>query len=791
MEHVDVVIVGAGLSGVGMAARLRRARPHSSLLVLESRTAIGGTWDLFRYPGVRSDSDMYTLGYAFRPWTEPQAIADGESIRRYILDTVDDERLAPHIRLSTRVVTAEWSSETATWTLTTESTERTERTESTDAVPGVERRQLTCSFLAICSGYYRYDEGYAPAIPGAESFAGDLVHPQHWPTGLDYTDKRVVIVGSGATAVTLVPAMAASAAHVTMLQRSPTWIAPVPSRDHLADRLRGWIPAKLAYSLVRAKNIASSILTYQLARRRPATMKSILTRSARAKLPAGFDVATHLSPTYDPWDQRLCAIPDGDLYRAISRGAADIVTDRIERITPTGVELVSGRTLDADVIVTATGLNLLALGGIAIAVDGREVDVATTLAYKGMMLAGVPNLSLTIGYTNASWTLKADLVARYVIRLLSRMERRGDDSVTPIAPASIERGDRRSLIDLTSGYVQRSVDRMPKQGERSPWRLHQNYLRDFALFRLGRLTDDVRFTRAHRREPDALALAGTGTVTVRGTTLRYRSTGDGPPILMLHGIGQSLEDFIEQHERMSGSHRVISVDLPGFAFSERTPGTATLHSTADIMPDLLDALGVTGAIPVVGNSLGGAVAMDLAVRHPHRVSALVLVDSAGFGQEVVVTLRLLAVRPIGALLMRPSPRTSRRTVQAIFRDPAAVTSERVRRAYDFARRPDHARTLLDLARDLGTGRGVRPEWRASLLAGLRARDIPILLLWGDRDRILPFTHLAAAREELPDAEAHVFERTGHMPQIERPDEFAEVVGEFLARRVQGASAAAG
>ncbi len=427
-EHADVLIVGAGLSGVGAAAHLRRDCPEKTFVILESRPAVGGTWDRFRYPGVRSDSDMFTLGYSFRPWTDAKAIAPGASIRDYIRATVADEQLEDRIRLQHRVLEASWSSATARWTVTVA---RTGQAEYRDGQPVEETVTLTCSFLFVCSGYYRYDEGFAPALAGAESFGGQIVHPQHWPADLDYAGKRVVVVGSGATAVTLVPSMAAEAAQVTMLQRSPSYIAPLPSTDRRADSLRRYFPGGLAYGLTRAKNIGSSMLSYQLSRRRPEKMKAILRGAAVKLLPDGYDVDTHLSPAYNPWDQRLCLSPDADLYRAVSRGDVEIVTDRIDRITPGGIQLTSGRALEADIIVSATGLNLLAVGGMTLVVDGHRVVLPDTLTYKGMMLDGVPNFAMTIGYTNASWTLKADLVARYVNRALCYLDRHHFDCPDP------------------------------------------------------------------------------------------------------------------------------------------------------------------------------------------------------------------------------------------------------------------------------------------------------------------------------------------------------------------------
>ncbi|MFI2665935.1 flavin-containing monooxygenase [Micromonospora carbonacea] len=492
-DHVDVLIVGAGLSGVGAACHLRRACPDKTYAVLEARAAIGGTWDLFRYPGVRSDSDMFTLGYSFKPWTNPRAIADGESIRAYVRDTAREHGVDRHIRFHHRVLAARWDSATARWTV------RAHRDDTGEDVT------VTCGFLFVCSGYYRYDAGHTPDLPGVDSYTGRLVHPQHWPADLDHTGARVVVIGSGATAVTLVPELARRAAHVTMLQRSPTYVIALPSRDVLADALRRWLPAKAAYPVVRWKNVLLGTANYQLSRRAPTLVRRYLRRAASGRLPAGYDVDRHFSPRYDPWDQRLCVAPDGDLFAALGGGRADVVTDRIDTFTPTGIRLASGVELTADVVVTATGLDLLALGGMTLTVDGRDVDLAATVAYKGMMLSQVPNFAMTIGYTNASWTLKADLVATYVCRLLRHLDATGQQVVTPLAPAG---GPLEPIIDLKAGYVLRSVDALPKQGVAAPWRLHQNYVRDLLLMRHGRLTDaGVRFSRApqasaaQRRDP--------------------------------------------------------------------------------------------------------------------------------------------------------------------------------------------------------------------------------------------------------------------------------------------------
>ena len=476
-QHVDVLIVGAGLSGIGAASHLRSRCPGKSFTILEARDAIGGTWDLFRYPGIRSDSDMFTLGYGFRPWQEAKAIADGPSIRTYIRDTARDNDIERHIRFHHRVVRADWSSADARWTV------EAERTDTQETV------HLTADFLFGCTGYYRYDEGFTPRFEGRERFKGEIIHPQHWPEDLDYTGKRVVIIGSGATAVTLVPAMAERAAHVTMLQRSPSYVVSLPGSDAIADFLRRKLPAKLAYPIVRWKNVLLATLFFRASRRWPNFMKKVIRKGVERRLPAGYDVDTHFQPRYNPWDQRVCLVPDEDLFQAIRKGSASVVTDRIETFTETGLKLESGAELDADIIVTATGLNLLMIGGMKIAVDGRELDLSEAVTYKGMMFCGVPNMAYALGYTNASWTLKCDLVGQYVCRLINHMDAHGYTAATPRHPdrsVAIE-----PLLDFNSGYVLRSIENLPKQGSRAPWKLHQNYPRDVLLMRHGAIEDEA------------------------------------------------------------------------------------------------------------------------------------------------------------------------------------------------------------------------------------------------------------------------------------------------------------
>ncbi|MGW4535062.1 flavin-containing monooxygenase [Nocardia sp. NPDC004340] len=466
-EHLDVVIVGAGLSGIGAAYRLQTEQPGRSYAVLEARDALGGTWDLFRYPGIRSDSDMFTLGYPFKPWRDAQSIADGPSILRYITETAAENGIDRHIRFGTKVVAAEWNSGESRWTLTLE-----QRTGDQ-----VEHRTLTCGFLYSCSGYYNYDQGHNPVFPGIDDFAGTVVHPQFWPEDLDYAGKRVVVIGSGATAVTLVPAMAEQAELVTMLQRSPTWISAVPGRDKVADRIRELLPADLAHRLIRTKNILFNIGFYQYCRRRPEAAKKLLTGLTTRILKDEALVAEHFTPDYNPWDQRLCAVPNADFFKAMRKGQAEVVTDHIETFVPEGIRLKSGKVIEADVVVTATGLQLLAFGGIDLVVDGTPVALSEQFVWQGTMLTGVPNFAVCIGYTNASWTLRADLTSRLVCKVLGYMERNGYTAVVPEPDRALR---ERPLLDLASGYVQRSIGDFPRQGDRNPWTVRQNYLLDTA-----------------------------------------------------------------------------------------------------------------------------------------------------------------------------------------------------------------------------------------------------------------------------------------------------------------------
>jgi cation diffusion facilitator CzcD-associated flavoprotein CzcO len=478
VNELDVLIVGAGLSGVGAAYRITTEHPQRSYAVLESREAIGGTWDLFRYPGIRSDSDAFTMSYPFRPWASRKAIAPGEEIRTYVQETAADAGIDQHIRFGTTVRSASWSSAAARWTVLAD-----ER-----GTPVT----YSCKFLYLCTGYYSYEAPHTPEFPGVADFAGQVIHPQFWPKDLDYAGKRVVVIGSGATAVTLVPSMAPTAAHVTMLQRSPSYVLAMPEVDHVAELLKKVLPAKTAHTIVRAKNMALLQAIYELSRRKPGLARKIARKGAVAFLKDETYVDTHFKPKYDPWDQRLCLVPDGDLFKAIRDGSASVVTDTIDHFVPEGIKLSSGAVLEADIVISATGLTLRRFGDLELDLDGVPVDLADTVAYRAMMVSGVPNFGFCFGYSNNSWTLRADMSARYLCRLLAHMDANSYDVATPTLPGKV---GRQPFLDLSSGYVTRGIASFPKAGDRGPWRVSQNHLKLAATFKRNDLDEDMTFAR--------------------------------------------------------------------------------------------------------------------------------------------------------------------------------------------------------------------------------------------------------------------------------------------------------
>ncbi|MCI5043119.1 MAG: NAD(P)/FAD-dependent oxidoreductase [Aquisalinus sp.] len=475
--HVDVLIIGAGISGLSAAWHLQKHCPDKSYAILEQRAQIGGTWDLFRYPGIRSDSDMYTLGYRFKPWTHEKAIASGDAILSYLNETADEHSIRQHIQFNREVLTMHWSSEEARWHVSARNTE----TGTTD--------RYTCSFVSVCAGYYNYKAGYTPEFEGRADFQGDIIHPQHWPKELDYSDKRVVVIGSGATAVTLIPSMAERAAHITMLQRSPSYVVSRPAEDKIAQAMMKVLPASWVYTLIRWRNVLLQMYMFRSARKNPQKARDFVLDLLKEELPENYDIDRHFTPSYDPWDQRLCLVPDSDLFQAISNGSASVVTDHIDRFTPDGILLESGNTLPADIIVTATGLDLHNFGGACVYVDDREVHSGEVMTYKGMMYSDVPNMSATFGYTNASWTLKADLTSEYMCRILNHMDKEGVQICTPrltdptIVPEPV--------VDFSSGYFKRAEHKMPKQGSTKPWRLNQNYALDILEMRFGKIDDGI------------------------------------------------------------------------------------------------------------------------------------------------------------------------------------------------------------------------------------------------------------------------------------------------------------
>ncbi len=477
MNHVDVIVVGAGLSGIGAGYHLQDKSPDRSYMILERRADIGGTWELFRYPGIRSDSDMYTLGYSFEPWTEAKAIADGPDILAYVKRTAAKYGIDRHIRFGHHVKSAAWSTQDARWTVT--------------ALCEGREVQYSCNFLFMCSGYYNYAQGHTPDFPGVGDFAGQIIHPQFWPETLDYAGKQVVVIGSGATAVTIVPEMAKAAGHVTMLQRSPTYVVSRPAEDAVANRLRALLPAKLAYGITRWKNVLFGMYFFRAARKYPAQVKERIIGMVRDQLGPDYDIATHFTPRYNPWDQRLCLVPDADLFDSIKAGTSSVVTDRIDHFDAAGIALESGKRIDADIVVTATGLELQLLSDVAFTVDGQARDLSKTFNYKGMMYSDMPNLASSFGYTNASWTLKADLTCGYVTRLLNTMKKRNMRQVTPRIASDLE---AMPFLDFSSGYVTRAMERFPKQGNKQPWQVHQNYAKDIMMLRFGSVDDEMEFS---------------------------------------------------------------------------------------------------------------------------------------------------------------------------------------------------------------------------------------------------------------------------------------------------------
>jgi monooxygenase len=483
--HFDVIIIGAGLSGIGAACHLKRNCPNKTFAMLEGRSNIGGTWDLFKYPGIRSDSDMHTFAYSFKPWTYDKTISDGATIMKYLNETIDDYELRKHIKYNHWISEVFWSSDEDKWTV------KGKNNESNEVI------QLSCNFLISCTGYYDYDEGYTPDFKGLENYKGQFVHPQKWTNDIEYENKEVIIIGSGATAVTLLPTMAEKTKHITMLQRSPTYMMSLPEHDKFSKVVKRWLPSKIAHFLARWKHVLGQIYFYKISKKKPKEVRYFIKKEIRKVLGEDYDVETHFNPKYNPWDQRICAVVDNDLFDAINEGKCTIVTDYIDSFTEKGILLQSGKELEADLVVSATGLKIKFVGGINIKVDGKTIDPSDLVNYKGMMLQDVPNMAMIAGYTNASWTLKSDLVGEYICRLLHHMDKKGLTSCTPTL--SDNNVITEPASDLASGYIQRALDELPKQGDKYPWKLNQNYIKDMIALRFKSIDDGYLVFKSRKK----------------------------------------------------------------------------------------------------------------------------------------------------------------------------------------------------------------------------------------------------------------------------------------------------
>jgi cation diffusion facilitator CzcD-associated flavoprotein CzcO/pimeloyl-ACP methyl ester carboxylesterase len=781
---VDVLIVGAGISGIGAACYLQKRQPRRTYAIVEARGAIGGTWDLFRYPGIRSDSDLYTFGYEFKPWRNEKSIASGDAILEYLRETVEENGIGEHIRFHHTVKRGSWSSERARWTV------EVERSDTGKLV------SFDCAHLFAAAGYYRYDQGYRPHFQGEECFTGPIVHPQHWPENLDYRSKRVVVIGSGATAVTLLPALARTAAHVTMLQRTPTYIMPLPSRDRIAKFLQKLLPATTAHALIRRKNIVLQRLFFRFCQRFPNRARAFIRATNLEHLPKGYPVDEHFKPPYDPWDQRLCAVPDGDLFAAIRAGTVAIVTDRIETFTERGIRLVSGRALEADIIVTATGLNVQLLGGITLTVDGKPVRAADKLAFKGMMLNGVPNFAFAVGYTNSSWTLKIGLLWEHYCRLLDHMDRHGYAICVP------ERGDpnmpTRPLLEFGAGYVKRALPDLPRQGPAAPWVMSMDYFLDTKVLREAPVEDpNLRFyatPRAEARQPREERMgsaavnpqtARAGRIRVRELEFAYDVRGAGEPLVLLPGVTMrrlmwpdALCDMLADRGFL-----VVRLDNRDAGDSSRVDAappeiravllrsiigleSAVPYRLEDMAEDVFGVMAALGheQFHVAGASMGGMIAQTMAIMRPSRLRTLTSVMSTPGGRRYSLG-RPSALR---ALLKRP----------AVGREAQLTQMMSLFRVLHGDELPFDEDAARQLALDGGTSPAAAARQLCAIfdgsmrrLAKLRGVRTPTLVIHGSIDPLLPLRGARAMARIMPKAELLVVRGMGHafpgcvLPQI--------------------------
>ncbi|MBP3036486.1 alpha/beta fold hydrolase [Arthrobacter sp. zg-ZUI100] len=753
VEHLDVLIVGAGLSGIGAACRLRKDHPGRTIALLESRGRAGGTWDLFRYPGIRSDSDLYTFGYDFRPWREEKAIADGPGILRYLEDTAAEYGVDTLVRYHQRVVSADFSSQESHWKV------RVERTRQAGPAPDGsvpepvgtgEFLDLTAGWIFNAAGYYRYDQGYAPELPGTERFAGRVVHPQHWPEDLAVEGKRVAVIGSGATAVTLVPALAELGAEVTMVQRTPTYILPIPAEDPIARRLRGVVGPERTGRIMAEVSARRQRAIWSLCQRWPRAARSVIRAIQRRAVPAGFDLETHLNPPYGPWDQRLCAVPDGDFFAALRSGRAQMVTGQTTAFTERGIRLASGAEVEADVVVTATGFTIQVLGGMELRVDGAAVQLPQTVAYRGVMLSGVPNMAFAIGYTNASWTLKIGLLTQWFSRLLTHMDRHGYTAAVPVTPADLP---TRPLLDFGAGYVQRSLDALPRQGTQAPWLMTMNFLADRKDLQKGALVDEHLHFHGPEVRVGVNGVPDRFTTLANGVRLCYREDGpdDGEPVVLLSGLGMDLTSWpaqfteglaaqgyrvIRPDNRDSGRSSRMQTPTPSLlmqALGRPVPGAYRIEDMANDVVGLLDHLGLERA-HIMGMSLGGMIAQSVAAHHPDRTLSLTsLISTTGAreaGAAALSTKRRLAARPARNReeFVRARVGMMQHLAGRTYPADAAVEEELAGAAWDRGAFPDGG---TGRSRQLGAINASQD--RTADLAGITA---PTLVIHGDRDPIV-------------------------------------------------------
>ena len=800
VEHLDVLIIGAGLSGIGAACRLRTDHPGRSIALLEARGRAGGTWDLFRYPGVRSDSDLYTFGYDFRPWREEKAIADGPSILRYLEETAAEYGVDALIRYRRRVVSANWSSRDARWNVRVEHTFTPAPGPDGTAVEPEGTGQfaeLTAGWIFNAAGYYRYDRGYTPELPGADQFSGRVVHPQHWPGDLNVAGKRVAVIGSGATAVTLVPALAELGAQVTMVQRTPTYILPIPAEDPIARRLHGVVGPERTGRIMAEISARRQRAIWAFCQRWPRVSRRIIRAIQGRELPKGFDLDTHLNPPYGPWDQRLCAVPDGDFFTALRSGRAEMVTGLAAQFTEHGITLESGQEVEADVVVTATGFTIQVLGGMELRLEGVPVNLADRVAYRGVMLSGVPNMAFAIGYTNASWTLKIGLLTRWFSRLLTHMDRHGYTAAVPVAPADL---DLRPLLDFGAGYVRRSLDSLPRQGTEAPWLMSMNFLADRRDLQKGALVDEhLHFSGPDGADPraaeaDRFATLGTG------VRMCYRAEGpdDGEPVVLIAGLGLDLTSWpepfvagltaagyrvIRPDNRDAGRSSAMGTPTPTLlhqALARPMPGAYRVEDMADDVVGLLDCLNLPRA-HLVGMSLGGMIAQAVAAHYPARTLTLTSVISTtgarGTGAAALSTKRRFAARP---------PRSREEFIHA------RVGMMRHLAGRTHPADPDTEAAAAGVAWDRGAypdGGSARSRQLGAVNASQdRTRDLaritaPTLVIHGDRDPIVHPSGGAATAAAVPGSRQVTIPGMGHyLHPVVVPELLRLIAGHLAAGR---------